>query len=125
TTIYCTYFPDSKSGSDVSGINVKGTIHWVSQAHARTAEIRIYDRLFKEENPASLPDFKTAINPDSLRIIEQAFIEPDLINAQQGLGYQFLRKGYYTLDKESLPDKLIFNQTVGLRDDWSKKNKKS
>src|SRR5690606_32369044 len=64
TTIYCTYFPDSKSGSDVSGINVKGTIHWVSQAHARTAEIRIYDRLFKEENPASLPDFKTAINPD-------------------------------------------------------------
>ncbi len=89
--------------------------------HAKTAEVRIYDRLFKVEDPAAEEDFKKAINPNSLQIVEQAFIEPDLENAKKGVGYQFLRKGYYTLDTHSTFDKLIFNQTVGLRDDWAKK----
>ncbi|HLT41364.1 MAG TPA: glutamine--tRNA ligase/YqeY domain fusion protein [Sphingobacteriaceae bacterium] len=121
TEIYCTYIPESKSGSDTSGMNVKGTIHWVSVPHAKTAEVRIYDRLFKVEDPAAEEDFKDSINPDSLQIIENAYIEPDLENAKPGIGYQFLRKGYYTLDTHSIPDKLVFNQTVGLRDNWGKK----
>jgi glutaminyl-tRNA synthetase len=121
TEVYCTYIPESKSGSDTSGMNVKGTIHWVSVPHAKTAEVRIYDRLFKVEDPAAEEDFKKSINPDSLQIIERAFIEPDLENAEPGVGYQFLRKGYYTLDTHSTPEKLIFNQTVGLRDNWAKK----
>lgn len=119
--IYCTYLPESKSGSDTSGMNVKGTIHWVSVPHAKAAEVRIYDRLFKVEDPAAEEDFKESINPESLQIIERAFIEPDLENAEAGVGYQFLRKGYYTLDTHSTPEKLIFNQTVGLRDNWAKK----
>lgn len=119
--LYCTYIPESKSGSDTSGMNVKGTIHWVSVPHAKTAEVRIYDRLFKVEDPAAEEDFKKSINPNSLQIIERAFIEPDLENAKPGVGYQFLRKGYYTLDTHSTPEKLIFNQTVGLRDNWAKK----
>src|SRR5690606_4318463 len=122
TEIYGTYIPESKSGSDTSGINVKGTIHWVSCKHAQTAEVRIYDRLFNEENPAAQDDSKASINPHSLRIIEQAYIEPDLYQAVPGKGYQFLRKGYYTLDTHATSDRLIFNQTVGLRDDWAKKN---
>lgn len=121
TEVHCTYIPESKSGSDTSGVNVKGTIHWVSIPHAKTAEVRIYDRLFKVEDPAAEEDFKEAINPDSLQIIETAYIEPDLENAKMGVGYQFLRKGYYTLDTHSKPGKLIFNQTVGLRDNWAKK----
>ena len=121
TEIYCTYIPESKSGSDTSGMNVKGTIHWVSVPHAKTAEVRIYDRLFKVEDPAAEEDFKDSINPDRLQIIENAYIEPDLENAKPGIGYQFLRKGYYTLDTHSIPDKLVFNQTVGLRDNWGKK----
>lgn len=121
TEIYCTYVPESKSGSDTSGMNVKGTIHWVSVPHAKTAEVRIYDRLFKVEDPAAEEDFKESINPNSLQIIERAFIEPDLENAEPGIGYQFLRKGYYTLDTHSISEKLIFNQTVGLRDNWAKK----
>jgi glutaminyl-tRNA synthetase len=119
--IYCTYVPESKSGNDTSGMNVKGTIHWVSVPHAKTAEVRIYDRLFKVEDPASEEDFKHTINPDSLQIIEKAFIESDLANAESGIGYQFLRKGYYTLDTHSRPGELVFNQTVGLRDNWAKK----
>lgn len=121
TELYCTYIPESKSGSDTSGMNVKGTIHWVSVPHAKTAEVRIYDRLFRVEDPAAEEDFKKSINPNSLQIIDQAFIEPDLENAEPGKGYQFLRKGYYTLDTHSSPEKLIFNQTVGLRDNWAKK----
>lgn len=120
--IYCTYLPHSKSGSDTSGVKVKGTIHWVSVPHAKTAEIRQYDRLFKVENPAAESgDFKDLINPDSLKVIPKAYIEPDLLNAEKGKGYQFLRKGYFTLDTYSSPEKLIFNQTVGLRDNWTKK----
>ncbi|MGB4398294.1 MAG: glutamine--tRNA ligase/YqeY domain fusion protein [Daejeonella sp.] len=123
--IHCSYIPESKSGSDTSGIHVKGTIHWVSVKHAKTAEIRLYDRLFKVENPSNEDgDFKEYINQDSLTVIEKAIIEPDLINAQAGLGYQFIRKGYFTLDVDSKPDKLIFNRTVTLKDAWAKEVKK-
>ncbi|GAA4902682.1 glutamine--tRNA ligase/YqeY domain fusion protein [Mucilaginibacter defluvii] len=119
--IHCTYIPESKSGSDTSGINVKGTIHWVSVPHAQTAEIRLYDRLFRVEDPSNEDgDFKEYINPDSLKVIT-GFIEQDLTNAVPGKGYQFIRKGYFTLDKYSTADKLVFNRTVTLKDGWVKK----
>jgi glutaminyl-tRNA synthetase len=123
--IHCTYFPESKSGQDTSGIQVKGTIHWVSAKHAASAEIRLYDRLFLSENPAAEEgDFKDHINPHSLAIIEKAYIEPSLLNATIDDRYQFLRKGYFCLDKDSSMDKLIFNRTVTLKDTWSKEASK-
>jgi glutaminyl-tRNA synthetase len=124
--IHCTYIPESKSGSDTSGIHVKGTIHWVSVAGAKTAEIRLYDRLFHVEDPSNGEgDFKEYINPDSLSVIENAFIEPDLVNAEPGFGYQFIRKGYFSLDIDSSPDHLVFNRTVTLKDAWAKEINKS
>ncbi len=126
TEIHCSYLPESKSGQDTSGIQVKGTIHWVSVAHAATAEIRLYDRLFKVENPNSEEgDFKDYINPDSLQIISKAYIEPSLQNADLDTPYQFLRKGYFCLDKDSTTEKLIFNRSVTLKDTWAKETKKS
>jgi len=119
--IHCSYLPNSKSGEDTSGMKVKGTIHWVSVPHAKMAEVRLYDRLFKDENPlATEGDFKTSINPDSLTVLPQVYIEPDLLQAVPGKGYQFIRKGYFTLDPRSTPDRLVFNRTVGLRDTWAK-----
>jgi glutaminyl-tRNA synthetase len=124
TAIHCTYFPESKSGSDTSGIAVKGTIHWVSAAHAATAEVRMYDRLFKVENPSSEEgNFKDYINENSLTIT-QAYIEPSLINATHENRFQFLRKGYFCLDKESTKEKIVFNRTVTLKDAWAKEVKK-
>ena len=124
--IHCTYIPESKSGSDTSGIHVKGTIHWVSAAGAKTAEIRLYDRLFRVEDPSNEEeDFKEYINPDSLSVIKNAFIEPDLANAKPGFGYQFIRKGYFSLDIDSSPDHLVFNRTVTLKDAWAKEISKS
>jgi glutaminyl-tRNA synthetase len=121
TEVHCSYIPESKSGSDTSGINVKGTIHWVSIPHAKTAEVRLYDRLFKSENPAAEEgDFKDDLNPDSLQIIT-AYVENDLAMATPGKGYQFIRKGYFTLDKHSTAEKLVFNRTVTLKDGWVKK----
>jgi len=124
TEIRCSYIPESKSGEDTSGINVKGTIHWVSKAHAKTAEIRVYDRLFSVESPDSEEgDFKDYLNPNSIEVIKNAYIEPYLANADVNSKYQFIRKGYYCFDKESTPDRLIFNRTVGLKDAWTKGNK--
>lgn len=124
--IYCTYIPESKSGNDTSGVHVKGTIHWVSVAEAKTAEIRLYDRLFRVEDPSNEDgNFKEYINPDSLTVISNAFIEPDLMNAQAGRGYQFIRKGYFNLDPDSTPGKPVFNRTVTLKDAWAKEVKKS
>jgi glutaminyl-tRNA synthetase len=123
--IHCTYIPESKSGSDTSGIHVKGTIHWVSVAGAKTAEIRLYDRLFRVEDPSNEEgDFKEYINPDSLSVIKNAFIEPDLANAKPGFGYQFIRKGYFSLDIDSSSDHLVFNRTVTLKDAWAKEANK-
>ena len=121
TEIHCSYIPESKSGSDTSGISVKGTIHWVSAAHAATAEVRVYDRLFKVEDPSSEEgDFKDYINPDSLQVIPNVYIEPSLKNATAADRYQFIRKGYFCLDKDSTTEKLVFNRTVTLKDAWSK-----
>lgn len=125
TEIHAEYVPNSKSGEDTSGMKVKGTIHWVSVAHAKTVEVRLYDRLFQVENPAAEEDFKSTINPNSLEILSQVYVEPDLLNAVPGKGYQFLRKGYFTLDTYSTPEKLVFNRTVTLKDTWAKEVAKS
>ncbi|QPH38266.1 glutamine--tRNA ligase/YqeY domain fusion protein [Pedobacter endophyticus] len=123
TEIHCTYIPESKSGSDTSGINVKGTIHWVSAQHAKTAEIRLYDRLFTSETPdAEEGDFKEYLNPESLKVLSNAYIEPALAEADLDGRYQFIRKGYFCLDKDSTSDKLVFNRTVTLKDTFKKPN---
>ncbi len=122
----CTYLPESKSGNDVSGLKVQGTLHWVTLQHAVPVELRLYDRLFRVEDPASEEgDFKDYINPDSLKIIRSAFGEPSLANARPGDGYQFLRKGYFCLDIESKEGRLAFNRTVTLKDPWAKEQKKN
>jgi glutaminyl-tRNA synthetase len=122
TEVHAVYLPESKSGNDTSGINVKGTIHWVSVPHAKTAEVRLYDRLFRVEDPSGEDgDFKEYLNPNSLLVINNAYIEPDLANAKVGVTCQFMRKGYFTLDKHSTPEKLAFNRTVTLKDGWVKK----
>jgi glutaminyl-tRNA synthetase len=121
----CTYIPESKSGEDTSGINVKGTLHWVSVGQALPVEVRLYDRLFKLENVSEAEgDFKEYLNPDSLKILSRVYAEPALKEARSEERYQFLRKGYFTLDLDSTANKLVFNQTVGLRDMWAKEVKK-
>lgn len=125
TEVHCDYVANSKSGQDTSGMKVKGTIHWVSVPQAKEAEVRLYERLFQEENPAASDDFKASLNTESLQIIEKAYIEPDLAQATLGKGFQFIRLGYFTLDdKHSNPDKLVFNRTVTLKDSWAKEAKK-
>lgn len=125
--IHVTYDPDSKSGSgtEASQRKVKGTIHWVSSAHALEAEVRLYDRLFTHENPDGNKeiDFKEYINPDSLQVIT-AYVEPSLKTVQPEDKLQFQRMGYFTADKDSTADKLVFNKTVGLRDTWAKLEQK-
>ena len=127
TEIHCTYDPLSKSGSgtEESMRKVKGTLHWVSVAHAHKAEVRLYDRLFNDEAPDSHKDqdFKSFINPDSLELV-QAFVEPSLKEAKIGDRFQFQRKGYFCVDTDSSRDKLVFNRTVALRDSWAKIEKK-
>lgn len=126
TEIHCTYLPETKSGLDNGSITVKGTIHWVSAAHAITAEVRLYDRLFTSENPlAEEGDFKDTINPNSLEVISHAMIEPSLKGATLESRYQFIRKGYFCLDKDSTAGKLVFNRTVTLKDAWAKEVKKN
>ncbi len=123
--IQAEYIPESKSGEDTSGIHVKGTIHWVSAKHAATAEVRLYDRLFTAEDLSQEEaDFKTFMNPNSLIIINSIYIEPSLKKATNKGRYQFIRKGYFCLDKDSTPDHLIFNRTVTLKDTWAKEQKK-
>jgi glutaminyl-tRNA synthetase len=121
----CTYIPESRSGHDTSGINVKGTLHWVELTHAVTAEVRLYDRLFKVEDPSGEDgDFKEYINPDSLQTVSTVYAEPALKNARMNERYQFLRKGYFTLDNKDTSGRLVFNRTVTLKDAWYKEQKK-
>jgi len=125
TELHCSYLPESKSGADTSGLHVKGTLHWVSIAHAVKAEIRLYDRLFKVEDTASAEgDFKDYINPDSLTVLPAVYAEPALKDITIDARCQFLRKGYFTLDKDSTLDKLVFNRTVTLKDTWAKEARK-
>ncbi len=127
TEIHCTYDEDSKSGSgtEASKRKVKGTIHWVSIAHALEAEVRVYDRLFTHENPDGNKDidFKEYINPESLQIVT-GFVEPSLASAKELDHFQFQRLGYFCLDRDSTKEKLVFNKTVGLRDSWAKISEK-
>lgn len=120
--VHCTYIPESRSGADTSGINVKGTLHWVSIAHAVKVEARLYDRLFRVEDLSQAEgDFKDYLNPDSLQVLPAVYAEPALAASLPGERYQFLRKGYFCLDPDSSPGKLVFNRTVTLRDLWAKK----
>jgi glutaminyl-tRNA synthetase len=117
--IHCTYIPESRSGNDSSGINVKGTLHWVSVPHAINAEARLYDRLFRVEDPTDEEgDFKEYLNPDSLQTIAAVFAEPSLKSASFNDRFQFIRKGYFVLDKDSSTSGMVFNRTVGLKDSW-------
>jgi glutaminyl-tRNA synthetase len=116
TELRCTYFPNSKSGSDTSGIKAKGTLHWVSSAQAVPVEVREYDRLFKVENPqAEEGEFLDYINENSLKIIPNAYAEPAILEDTNSDRFQFMRKGYYAMDKDSSLEKLVFNGTVSLR----------
>ncbi|MFC1556741.1 glutamine--tRNA ligase/YqeY domain fusion protein [candidate division KSB1 bacterium] len=120
----CSYDPESKGGWAPDNRKVKGTLHWVSAAHAVDAEVRLYDRLFLRENPDDVEegqDFRNNLNPDSLKTLSSCKVEPGLRNAAQGSRYQFLRKGYFCVDsKDSTPGRLVFNRTVSLRDTWAK-----
>lgn len=121
TEIRCTYVPESKSGSDTSGINVKGTIQWVSASEGIPVEVRLYDRLFRVENPSSEEgDFKDYINPDSLHVVSKAIAEPSMKLSSLDDKFQFIRKGYFCLDPDSTPEHLVFNRTVQLKDTWTR-----
>ena len=123
--IFCTYFPDSRSGQDTSGIKAKGTLHWVSREQAIDAEVRLYDRLFKDENPGGHDeDFTEFINEHSLEVIPAAKCEPGLATPSVDDHYQFLRLGYFAVDPDSKAGKPVFNRTVTLRDSWAKTQKK-
>lgn len=115
----CTYDPESRGGT-ADGRKVKGTIHWVSVAHAEPIEVRLYDRLFNHPNPASLDNFMDAINPDSLEILPSAVLEPGIVNKDEDVVYQFERNAYFKRDKTHETDKPVFNQVVTMRDSWAK-----
>ncbi|HNP76219.1 MAG TPA: glutamine--tRNA ligase/YqeY domain fusion protein [Cyclobacteriaceae bacterium] len=125
TELRCTYIPESKSGSDTSGVNVKGGIHWVSAPHAVETEVRLYDRLFQVEdlNQAE-EDFRTLLNPGSLKVLSKVYAEPAMKEARPEDRFQFMRIGYFCLDPDSTSGKLVFNRTVTLRDMWAKETKK-
>jgi glutaminyl-tRNA synthetase len=120
--VHCTYDPETRSGRPQSNRKVKGTLHWVSARHALEAEIRLYDRLFGTEVPDEAPegeDFRSNLNPDSLKILN-GFVEPGLKGSKAGEKFQFQRMGYFCVDPDSTPDKLVFNRTTTLRDSWAK-----
>ncbi len=121
--LHCSYDPESKSGGATAGRKVKGTSHWVSASHALEAEVRIYNHLFMTENPDDEEegtDYKAKLNPDSLQLLTGCKVEPELAKAVQGDRFQFLRQGYFSVDLDSTPEKLVFNRIVSLRDSWAK-----
>ncbi len=121
--LHCTYFPETKSGNPSDGRKVKSTIHWVSAEHAIDAEVRIYEQLFSKENPNDVEEgksFTDYLNPDSLKTISNAKLEPSLANCAAGDKYQFERIGYFCVDKDSKPNRKVFNRTVTLKDAWAK-----
>ncbi|MBE3519933.1 MAG: glutamine--tRNA ligase/YqeY domain fusion protein [Firmicutes bacterium] len=118
--LHCSYDPNTKSGSPGANRKVKVTLHWVSAAHAIPAEVRLYDYLFLSENPDELEDFLSDLNPNSLQRLESCMIEPSVAGAPPGTRYQFLRQGYFCVDPDSTPEKLVFNRIVTLKDEWAK-----
>ena len=120
--IYCEYDSESRSGLEGANRKVKGTLHWVSAAHCLPAEVRLYDRLFNVENPsADERDFRELLNPDSLTVLPNCYVEKYVAEQTATRYLQFQRIGYFTYDKHSTPEKLVFNRTVGLKDSWAKK----
>jgi glutaminyl-tRNA synthetase len=127
TELHCKYDPASRGGNSPDGRKVKATLHWVSAKHAVKSEVRLYDRLFNDENPGGHKDvdFKEFLNPESLEVLKDCYIEPYVLNAKPLDHFQFERNGYFNVDYDSTPGKLIFNRTVQLRDTWAKiQNKK-
>jgi glutaminyl-tRNA synthetase len=125
TAIHCTYFPESRSGQDTSGLSVKGTMHFVESTHAVPVQVNLYDRLFKVENPsAEEGDFKSYINENSLTVVKNAYVEPALKEATMNEKFQFIRLGYFCFDQDSTKEKMIFNRTVTLKDTWAKESGK-
>jgi glutaminyl-tRNA synthetase len=128
TEVHCTYDPATKGGnSPPDGRKVKGTIHWVSAAHAVDAEVRLYDYLFTKPDPEDVPegfDWKANLNPKSETVLPGAKVEPSVSGAKVGTHYQFERQGYFTVDKDATPGRLVFNRSVGLKDSWAKEQKK-
>jgi glutaminyl-tRNA synthetase len=125
--VHCTYDPETKGGWSKDGRKVRGTLHWVPAANALSVEVRLYDRLFTVEDPAGEKDgdFASFINPNSLEILNECFVEPSLKDASPGSHYQFERIGYFCVDsKDSTQDHPVFNRTVTLRDSWAKIMKK-
>ena len=125
TTIHCTYDADTRSGTgSASNRKVKGTLHWVSAPDAIEAEVRLYDRLFKDPDPAGHKDvdFKEFLNENSLKVLTGCKLEPSFKEAKEGDRFQFQRLGYFCVDKDSKPGALVFNRTVGLKDTWAKQN---
>ncbi|GJL65443.1 MAG: glutamine--tRNA ligase [Nitrospirales bacterium] len=121
--VHCTYDPETRSGMSQAGRKVKGTLHWVSAAHAVPAEVRLYEPLFTQANPADEKheaDFRSSLNPDSLHILSNCQVEPSLAGAKPGSQYQFERQGYFCVDPDTTQDQLVFNRTVALRDSWAK-----
>jgi len=116
----CTYDPATKGGDAPDGRKVKGTLHWVSAAHALDGEVRLYDHLFTEEEPSLGDDFLNGINPNSVELLEGCKLEPELGQVQAGDVVQFERQGYFAVDPDTTSDHLVFNRTVGLRDSWAK-----
>jgi glutaminyl-tRNA synthetase len=126
--IHCTYDPATRGGNAPDGRKVKSTIHWVSAEHALDAEVRLYETLFTTENPNEVEegqDFTVNLNPHSLELLTEAKLEPSLRDAKPGTGYQFERLGYFSVDPDTTPEKLVFNRTVALRDTWAKIEKQS
>jgi glutaminyl-tRNA synthetase len=121
TELRCSYVPESRSGQDTSGLKPQGVIHWLAAADAQRAEVRLYDRLFRVEDPAGEEDFLSTLTPDSLQVIENALVEPSLMEAALGERFQFTRLGYFSVDPDSAPGKPVFNRTVTLKDTWTKK----
>ena len=121
--LHCTYDPETRGGDAPDGRKVKATLHWVSAAHALQAEVRMYDRLFLNEDPNQVDpgkDFTANLNPDSLEVLRNCQLEPTLAEAARGKIYQFERQGYFCVDPDSQPGSLVFNRTVALRDSWAK-----
>ena len=118
--IHCTYDPATRGGDAPDGRKVKSTIHWVSAEHAVRAEVRLYDQLFKAENPDMGEDLDNIINPKSLEVLENCLVEPSLGKTKPGDKFQFERTGYFCVDPDSSPEKLVFNRTLTLKDSWAK-----
>lgn len=124
TELHCTWDPESRGGSSPDGRRVRGTIHWVSAKHALPVEVRLYDRLFSDPNPGAAEDPTAVLNPDSLKVLPTAYVEPSLKDAEPGYSCQFERLGYFCVDEDSTSEKLVFNRTVTLRDTWARMQKK-